>query len=386
MNGLELIEVASDLASSKRAILKNLAVVAARHFSRRGAIAAYEWRDDRTFDRSTLSVERGDERFMLACEEVNRQAPEVVCKNLLFGESRFFYPLELRGAHLAIAAELGVLEIGALMCTTGRNMALGVTVHGGEIRHWSQKRRDYWGAVAAHLGAMWRLRQKLTLASDVVAELRPDGQLLYARSGADSPPARMALRRAVLQREVQRTRKRSADPCQLWPALVAGRWSLIDAFTAGGQRHVVAYENPRDSEQLRQLTAREASILGHALAGRSGKWIAVELGVSEPTVTRGLRQALRRIGLDNIAAVAMAQNRDFETVEAGLKVATSTVVTLDLTRLTSAERDVANSLLDGRSVHAIAARRRTSSRTIAHQIASIYRKLGIASRRELLTA
>jgi DNA-binding CsgD family transcriptional regulator len=52
-------------------------------------------------------------------------------------------------------------------------------------------------------------------------------------------------------------------------------------------------------------------------------------------------------------------------------------------RLTPAERDVALGLLAGRSNLELAAARGSSPRTIANQIASIFKKLGVRSRSEL---
>lgn len=51
--------------------------------------------------------------------------------------------------------------------------------------------------------------------------------------------------------------------------------------------------------------------------------------------------------------------------------------------LTDAERDVVRRALEGAPTSAIAAARRTSPRTVANQLQSIFRKLGIASRAEL---
>jgi DNA-binding NarL/FixJ family response regulator len=53
-------------------------------------------------------------------------------------------------------------------------------------------------------------------------------------------------------------------------------------------------------------------------------------------------------------------------------------------RLTQAESAVATHLLEGRSNADIARLRRTSERTVANQVASVYRKLGVKSRLELL--
>lgn len=54
--------------------------------------------------------------------------------------------------------------------------------------------------------------------------------------------------------------------------------------------------------------------------------------------------------------------------------------------LTEAERDVVTLLLEGRSNQEIATMRGRSYRTIANQLAAIYRKLGVASRTELIAA
>src|SRR5436190_13058546 len=51
--------------------------------------------------------------------------------------------------------------------------------------------------------------------------------------------------------------------------------------------------------------------------------------------------------------------------------------------MTGAERAVLTLLLGGRSNADIARTRRTSPRTVANQIAAIYKKLGVSSRREL---
>ena len=51
--------------------------------------------------------------------------------------------------------------------------------------------------------------------------------------------------------------------------------------------------------------------------------------------------------------------------------------------LTSAERDVVAMVIDGLPNEAIAAKRGTRIRTVANQLQSIYRKLGVGSRLEL---
>ena len=52
--------------------------------------------------------------------------------------------------------------------------------------------------------------------------------------------------------------------------------------------------------------------------------------------------------------------------------------------LTAAEREVVGHILEGRSNAEIARLRGTSVRTVANQVASLFRKLGVSSRAELV--
>jgi DNA-binding NarL/FixJ family response regulator len=56
---------------------------------------------------------------------------------------------------------------------------------------------------------------------------------------------------------------------------------------------------------------------------------------------------------------------------------------LTLPHLTDAERSVLNDLLEGKTNAQIAALRMTSPRTVANQVASLFRKLSVRSRGEL---
>lgn len=57
-----------------------------------------------------------------------------------------------------------------------------------------------------------------------------------------------------------------------------------------------------------------------------------------------------------------------------------------LSELTEAESEVLELVLQGLSNRAIAERRGTSRRTVANQIQSSFRKLGVSSRAELMAA
>ncbi len=203
----------------------------------------------------------------------------------------------------------------------------------------------------------------------------------------DRRPALEAWRRAVRRREAVGGQRPDADPRHLWPALVAGRWTLIDAYTADGARHVVAHENPAGAAHQRALAPRERMVLDFALAGHASKWIALELGLSPPTVTRVLQRALCRLGAPSLAHIAGVQAALFVPLDLGggrLAVATLAAAGPKLGALTPAEIDVVLGALEGRSNAAIAALHGKSARTVAHQLDAVYRKLGVSSRRELL--
>ncbi|MBI3205770.1 MAG: helix-turn-helix transcriptional regulator [Myxococcales bacterium] len=57
-----------------------------------------------------------------------------------------------------------------------------------------------------------------------------------------------------------------------------------------------------------------------------------------------------------------------------------------LSTLTGAERDVVCGVLDQETNREIAARRGSSTRTVANQLAAVFRKLGVGSRAELINA
>lgn len=200
---------------------------------------------------------------------------------------------------------------------------------------------------------------------------------------------RATLRGLVLGWDNARPAQRSVGGQPLWPALVAGRWRLLDSFTASGARYIVACRNPDATAQRRALVPRQALVLEFALAGRSGKWTALEMQLSESAVARTLRTALRKLGVSSTDALAGLQTAVFEPIE-GL----NTGVDLALARrepavdapagLSDAERAVVTGILGGKRMTEIAHDRGTSARTVAHQLGSAYHKLGVCSRRELV--
>lgn len=204
---------------------------------------------------------------------------------------------------------------------------------------------------------------------------------------AASPATREALRRAVLTWDQPRTAPRAGGEL-LWPAWLVGQWRLLDAFTAGGTRYIVVIRNPEPIVPRRALGPRERIALEHVLAGRSGKWIASELKLSESVIARTLRLALDKLGAPDTATLAGVPVLAFAPLpgmgtEADRAIARIAPAARSLAGLSDAERSIVADLFGGKRIRAIALERGTSPRTVAHQIGSVYRKLGASSRREL---
>jgi DNA-binding CsgD family transcriptional regulator len=72
-----------------------------------------------------------------------------------------------------------------------------------------------------------------------------------------------------------------------------------------------------------------------------------------------------------------------DTDESSVAILSYPAARPELERLTAAERAVVQRALAGASNAEIARARRTSVRTIANQLSSAYRRLGVKSRREL---
>ena len=262
--------------------------------------------------------------------------------------------------------------------------------------------RARWNPLSTHLAAGLRLRRRLAgqreLEPGAEAVFAPDGRCLDARGAATTSSAQEVLRSAV--RAVERSRgplrrKNPAEALKLWRGLVTGRWSLVDSFTSDRKRYVVARENAPSLRDPRALNERERQVVTFAAAGEANKLVAYRLGLATSTVATHLTSASRKLGIRNRSELARlhAVNTSAAEVEklelGGEKLAALLLpvaaAPLALARLTGAERAVAEGILEGASNAQLAARRSTSVRTIANQVASVLLKLGLRSRTELVS-
>ncbi len=156
--------------------------------------------------------------------------------------------------------------------------------------------------VAAHLASAWRLRRAAPGAArpeDAEAILEPSGKVAHATEPLRNKRSLAPLVEA-LERRASMTSTRKLDPesaLELWRALVAGRWSLIEHEERGGRRYILACKNGPEVAAPQALSPLERAAIAYASWGHSNKLIAYELGIAPSTVSRLLSTALRKLGL-----------------------------------------------------------------------------------------
>jgi DNA-binding CsgD family transcriptional regulator len=232
----------------------------------------------------------------------------------------------------AIASKTGSAETRARTCETLKHYfgdyglrdifvvnGLDPTGHGvylggllGSISSLSRRQHTTWSRVAAHLAAAYRLRRQLAVAEPLdtaEAILSPRGRVEHAAEPAKSSYAREMLRDAAAAIDRARTRRQRSDDSeavQMWEALVAGRWTLIDRVDTDGRRLFIARKNDPEVQPHHALTSRERQVVGYAALGHSNKLIGYELGLSASTVSTHLAGAADKLGLGSRAALIHA--------------------------------------------------------------------------------
>jgi len=142
----------------------------------------------------------------------------------------------------------------------------------------------------------------------------------------------------------------------------------------------------------RALSRKEREVFERLVGGSCQKEIAYDIGVALTTVSAHVRFSLHKLGLENwetaVLVVAALEHgvavpdggsEDEATVEREVHLSER-----ELARLTNAERVVALFAVDGHTNAQIASIRQCSPRTVANQVASAFRKLGVRCRLELI--
>ena len=200
---------------------------------------------------------------------------------------------------------------------------------------------------------------------------------------------------------VQGSRERSALS-EWWPRMRQGdaRLALV--------RHLphdtlAVFRDRHPSERRRPLEGRALEVLERVLSGRSLNATAIELGVSNSTVSGEFKSAVSALGIGGrlaslpmVVAQLWQANRSCssQTVPVGTLFVGGVgwqvllVPRPDLAlneQLSGAELDVCRLQLVGLSHAEIARHRTTSLRTTANQLSAVFRKLAVSGRLELVT-
>jgi DNA-binding NarL/FixJ family response regulator len=175
----------------------------------------------------------------------------------------------------------------------------------------------------------------------------------------------------------------------VWSELTLGVLVVASIEGSGGCRSYVASRRSLDS---RPMTRRERLIAERLGRGCSRKAIGHELGLSATTVGRAIEAAAEKLGVGAmdlvVLAAAFGPGGGRGSVTAIDDASDLLRAPLDAsevwTRFSLAERDVVVMALDGLSSTLIARRRGDrSERTIANQLAHVFRKAEVSGRAEL---
>lgn len=126
----------------------------------------------------------------------------------------------------------------------------------------------------------------------------------------------------------------------------------------------------RDEHHAAPPSPRELAIVEMASQGKSNKEVAYALGISASTVASHFASLRAKLGAESTTQVLEALTKEPPRRE--------------WPSLTDAERDVVAAWIEGESAAEIANTRGTSIGTVRAQIRTIYRKLSVSSRSELL--
>jgi DNA-binding CsgD family transcriptional regulator len=222
-----------------------------------------------------------------------------------------------------------------------------------------------------------------------------------SRAQGDTAPllnARQALRWAAERTDAEFGIP--GDLCDVWRVLVSGSFVIQDYFRNTEFWYVLL----RAVSQPNPLQPCDQALLEYVLANASQKRAALEHEVSASTVSSTVQRGLRSLGLTckpqkvPLIVALLARANTAPGIRSGrfsacswrarsLHVVSLPRPELQLQRqLTVAQYDVACSIIDGASHAQISRDRRKSVRTVANQIASVFQRLGVSGRGELIRA
>lgn len=230
--------------------------------------------------------------------------------------------------------------------------------------------RRFGETLSARIERAFRVRAALARETQPSAVLTPEAKVVHAEGAVRVAASLEGLRDAVVRREKARGSMRHRDPAatlELFDGVVSGRFTIVDRFESDGRRYLVAYESPPEIAEVRALTAREREIFERAMHGEPVKRIALDLGISPSAAAAYLAAVRRKTGLRSREEMV----RWFRAVRGPMAGARP-----------RRARDTRSARRRPRS----RARRREAGGAGAVELASIYAKVGVGSRVELIAS
>jgi DNA-binding CsgD family transcriptional regulator len=189
---------------------------------------------------------------------------------------------------------------------------------------------------------------------------------------------------------------------QCWQEFTSGRRQIVDSAFSDDHYFLLVTRAVKPAVARRGIRARNFQVLNQVLLTPSRKQLAAQLGLSASSIAALSKQCLNSIGLSCtpcyappllIMAAGAARAQAFgATGAAGERRVLAPHFELVCTprperkfahAFSRAEFDVVQRLLEGASYATIARCRQTSTRTVANQVASVFRRLGVSGRPEL---
>jgi DNA-binding CsgD family transcriptional regulator len=208
------------------------------------------------------------------------------------------------------------------------------------------------------------------------------------------------LRQPAIRQDVEASRPLPLG--RFWDELCRGTWLFRDTFSTE-ERCFALLQSASESPPL-PLNPRQLHRMESVLLGTPPKVVAMDSGRSLSSITMGMQDCLRRMGLNSrstqasvlLTMAARARHRPEAAPQLGreslLEVNGAVYRVVSALRpdlqfpvpLSLAEAAVVRRLVAGDSYAEISGRRATSPRTVANQLATAFRKLGVSGRRAAL--
>ncbi len=180
-----------------------------------------------------------------------------------------------------------------------------------------------------------------------------------------------------------------------YQALVTGEWSIVDTFAVRKRHYAIARWNDPEQRDPRGLTEIEYQVALRTARGYPNKTIAYELDLPTSTVATHLANIQLKRGTNSRLDLVDSIKHLVASIDLyvfWLKIADDHYVVLSyqrrklrhLSQLAPGTLDVLHYVLQGKSNLEIARLRGTSPRTVANQVAALFRKYNVSSRAELV--